>query len=53
MQDFAKVAKDQGAPLDYDRTEKLAALLSDNSDPDENRIAEIARLMGQTDDKPL
>ena len=45
VQDFTSVAKDQGLDLDYDQTERLAALLSDDSTPDEERLEEIRRLL--------
>lgn len=55
VQDFTRVAKDQGMDLNYgeDPVARLAELIQDDSPPDEQRLAEIAKLMGQTDDKPL
>lgn len=54
LRDFTRVAQDQGIDLDYgeDPVARLAELIMDDSPPDEKRVAEIARLMGQTDDKP-
>jgi len=43
--DSTEIAKDQGMNLDYDRTERLAELLSDDSTPDETRLAEIRKLL--------
>jgi hypothetical protein len=49
--DFARVARDQNLPLDYDRDGRLAKLLSDDGDPSGN-LDEIAKLLGQTPDEP-
>lgn len=43
VHDFARVAEDV-------RLERLERLLADPTPPDEHRLAEIARLMGQTDE---
>lgn len=43
VQDFARIAEDV-------RLDRLEKLLADPTPPDEHRLAEIARLMGQTDD---
>jgi len=40
VQDFARVAEDA-------RLDRLEKLLADPTPPDEHRLAEIARLMGQ------
>lgn len=45
VQDFTAVAKDQGLDLDYDRTERLAALILDDRAPDQERIEQINKLV--------
>jgi hypothetical protein len=47
VKDFTRVARDQGLPLDYDRDERLAKLLSSDGDPAAN-FDEIAKLLGQS-----
>jgi hypothetical protein len=44
VDDFARVAKDQGLPLDYDNDKRLAYLLSSDEDPAGN-LKEIAKLL--------
>jgi hypothetical protein len=46
VDDFARVAKEQGLPLDYDDDKRLAELLSSDDDPAGN-LEEIAKLLGQ------
>lgn len=47
MDNFARVAKDQDLPLDYDVDKRLAELLSSDDDPEGN-LDEIAKLLGQS-----
>jgi hypothetical protein len=49
VKDFTRVARDQGLPLDYDRDERLAKLLSDD---DAENLEEIAKLLGQSERNP-
>jgi hypothetical protein len=49
--DFTRIARDQNLPLDYERDERLAKLLSDDRDPTRN-VDEIAKLLGQSERKP-
>jgi hypothetical protein len=51
VDDFARVARDQGADLDYDRSERLAKLLKSE---DSGNLEGIANLLGQSgnDTKP-
>lgn len=49
VDDFARVAKAQGLPLDYG-DKRLADLLSSDDDPSRN-MNEIAKLLGQTPEK--
>lgn len=47
VDDFARVAREQNAPLDFDRDKRLAELLSSDGDPAAN-FDEIAKLLGQS-----
>lgn len=56
--DFLKTAlreivRARGQGISDDPVAQLAELIQDDSPPDEKRLAEIARLIGQKDDKPL
>lgn len=48
---FARVAREQSAPLDYDQDKRIAELLSDDADPAVN-FDEIAQLLGQSERNP-
>jgi hypothetical protein len=45
VEQFARVAKDQRLPLDYDVDKRLAELLSSDPDPEGN-LDEIVKLLG-------
>lgn len=49
VQDFAKVAKQQGLDLDYDRDKRLMELLSAPEEQAGENLVEIAQLLIQTD----
>lgn len=44
VDDFARVAKSRGAPLDYERSERLTELMEDPEN-----LEEIAKLLGQSE----
>lgn len=48
---FTRVARDQNLPLDYDRDERLAKLLTSDADP-AGSLEEIAKLLGQSGNDP-
>lgn len=51
VNDFARVAREQNAPLYFDRDKRLAELLSSDDDPAAN-FDEIAKLLGQSETDP-
>lgn len=51
VDDFSRVARGQGLPLDYDRDKRLAEMLSSDEDPAGN-FDEVAKLLGQSGKTP-
>ena len=49
--DFARVAQDQGLPLDFGNDRRLAELLGSNEDPVVN-LDDIAKLFGPSSESP-